>query len=76
MSKTRKKFVAALAVCSAATVFQTGLAPAGCAQFALTYATAAFDACAVLNCSGSSFFDFCDPVVTFIDCPNVGGGNP
>jgi hypothetical protein len=29
----------------------------------------AFDFCAVFNCQGGGFFNFCSPIVFFIDCP-------
>ncbi len=69
MSPFRTKVTAALVLCGAATVFQTGLVPQGCAQIALQTAVGLFDECAVLNCAGGSFFNFCEPVRLLIDCP-------
>jgi hypothetical protein len=66
MSSFRRKFTTMAAVLGSATVFQ--LLPTNCAQFFVQGATAAFDFCSVLNCTGSSFFDFCDPVVLLQDC--------
>lgn len=44
---------------------------AGCANLALQQVTTALDFCAVLNCTGGSFFNLCDPVILFYDCPNA-----
>ncbi|RMF81157.1 MAG: hypothetical protein D6744_07480 [Planctomycetota bacterium] len=71
MAKTRRKFLATLAICGAATLFQTGLVPQGCGQFFTQLALGVFDACSVLNCTSGTFFNFCDPIVTLVDCPDV-----
>jgi hypothetical protein len=73
MSRRTKRWVAALAICSGATLFQVGTLPTGCAQFGTQLGLALFDACSVLNCTGSTFFNFCDPVVSLVDCPDVEG---
>lgn len=66
MSK-RSKRLALLVALSAGTLFQ-GIST-GCGQTLAQFALQAFDACAVLNCADSAFFDFCDPVILFTDCP-------
>lgn len=66
MTSFRRKMTILAAMLGSATVFQ--LLPSNCAQFFVTGATAAFDFCAVINCSGSTFFDLCNPVVLFQDC--------
>ena len=76
MSKTRKKFLATIAICSAATVFQTGLVPQGCGQFFTQLTLGVFDACSVLNCTSGTFFNFCDPTITLVDCPGAITGTP
>jgi hypothetical protein len=70
MSKTRKKFLAIAAVCSAGTLFQIGLVPTSCAQFYGQALLTAFDPCAVFNCTGGTFFNLCEPVPLFDTCPN------
>jgi len=73
MSKTRKKFLVALAVCGAATLFQTG---SGCAQYYLNMGLTSFDFCSVFNCTSGSYFNLCEPVPLLIDCPNVDTTTP
>lgn len=45
--------------------------PSGCVDYGVTQAVTAFDICSVVNCSGGQFFDFCNPVPLFADCPNA-----
>lgn len=66
MLKTRRKMLALLGLCSVATVFQA--LPGSCADGLIYEGLAALDFCAILNCTGGSFFNFCNPVVLFIDC--------
>jgi len=70
MAKIRRKLAVFTAICTAGVVFQTGgFLPAGCAQFGYETALAVFDACAVLNCTSGTFFNFCSPVQVLVDCP-------
>jgi hypothetical protein len=63
----KKKLWAALAICAAGMVFQ--YLPTGCTNYIAAGALSAFDFCAVLNCTGGTFFNFCSPTVLFTDCP-------
>jgi hypothetical protein len=76
MSRKRKKLLALLTVCSAGTLFQTGVVPTGCAQFFGQTLLASFDPCAVFNCTGGTFFDLCEPFPLFANCPNLGVAQP
>lgn len=67
MHSARRRFRVALAVAALATLFQ--MLPGSCAQLAANTLVTVFDFCAVVNCQGSSFFNFCDPVVLLVDCP-------
>lgn len=69
MGKTRRKLTIALALCACATLFQTSYLPRGCVDYTLQTGFAVFDTCAVLNCTGGSYFNFCEPIVWLIDCP-------
>lgn len=71
MSKTKRKFLAVMAICGAGTLFQTGLVPSGCVQGLGQTALTTFDICSILNCTGGSFFNPCEPVPIFVDCPNL-----
>lgn len=64
--RSRRKWWAILAACSAATVFQVGTG--GCAQYGAEFLFEAFNVCSVVNCEGSAFFNFCSPFVLFWDC--------
>lgn len=66
MSSARK-FLVLAAILASGTVFQ--LFPSGCVGLGLTQAAAAFDFCFVFNCTGGSFFNLCEPVRLFVDCP-------
>lgn len=72
MSIMRKKKLWALVIaCGAGTVFQYYL-PKGCIDYFVSGAVSAFDFCSVLNCSGSSFFNFCSTTPPLlVDCPPV-----
>ena len=76
MSRTKKKFLATVALCSAGILFQTGLVPAGCAQFYGQALLTSFDPCAVFNCTGGTFFNLCEPYPLFPSCPNYQGQVP
>lgn len=52
------------------TAFQLAMEPTGCAAFGLNFVLNSVDFCSVLNCQGGTFFDFCNPVVLFVDCLN------
>ncbi len=64
----RRKWLAALVVCGAGTAFQ--LLPSGCNQYLANTAMAAFDFCAVFNCSGGTYFNLCSPFSILVDCPS------
>jgi hypothetical protein len=64
----RFRWLLIAAAISGGTIFQTN----GCAEYYVTSAASALDFCSVFNCSGGSFFDFCNPVPVFADCPNAG----
>lgn len=66
---TKRKLFALAAISIGACVFQ--LLPTGCPQFFLQQGLAIFDACSVLNCTSGTFFNFCDPIVVLVDCPNI-----
>lgn len=70
MQSARKKVWVAAVVCSSGLMFQS--LPAGCNEYFANFALQSLDFCTVFNCSGSSFFDFCNPVPLFADCPNTG----
>jgi hypothetical protein len=76
MSKTKKKFLTIFAVCSAGTLFQTGLVPTGCVQFYGQALLTSFDPCAVFNCTGGAFFNLCEPIPLFRTCPNYAEQQP
>ena len=63
----RAKWMILLTVLSVGTAFQAGT---GCTEFFYSSAISSFDFCSVLNCTGGSFFNFCDPVPLLVDCPN------
>jgi len=71
MSRTKKKLLATLAVCSAGTLFQAGYAPTSCVQFYGDALLTAFDPCAVFNCTGGTFFNLCEPFPLFWSCPSL-----
>ena len=71
MSRTKKKFLAIFAVCGAGMLFQVGLFPTGCAQFFGQALLTSFDFCSVFNCTSGTFFNLCEPVPLFVDCPNL-----
>lgn len=71
--KTRTR-VALAALGATATLFQ--FYPSGCGQYYFNGLVTAFDFCSVLNCTGASYFDLCEPVVLLIDCPNLVAANP
>ena len=66
MSKKARRW-ALLAAMTAGTTFQVGTN--GCADYYAIEAFSAFDFCSVFNCTGGTFFDFCNPVPLFADCP-------
>ncbi|MFO0837811.1 MAG: hypothetical protein U1D55_04745 [Phycisphaerae bacterium] len=68
MTAFRRKLIAAFALCAGGTLFQ--LLPGSCYQLVANQAVVAFDFCGVLNCEGGAFFNFCEPIVLFVDCPN------
>jgi len=73
MSKTRKKLLAMVAICSAGAVFQIGIVPSSCQQFYLQYAVTAFDWCSVFNCTDGTYFDLGS---LFLDSPEAATVEP
>jgi hypothetical protein len=67
--KRNKKLLAAILVCGAGTVFQA--LPNGCVNYLTQQVLAGFNTCAVLNCAGGTFFNFCTPVRLLVDCPTT-----
>ena len=65
----KKKLLVAILVCGAGTVFQA--LPNSCANYLTSEALSAFNFCSVLNCTGGTFFNFCEPVALLMDCPNL-----
>lgn len=61
----RRLFAAALL--AGATSFQM----AGCAAYWEEALVSAFDFCSILNCTGSTFFDFCGSNSLLLDCPDL-----
>lgn len=76
MSRTKKKFLAVFAVCSAGTLFQAGLVPTSCAQFYGQALLTSLDFCSVFNCTSGAFFNLCEPFPLFMDCPNLTAAQP
>ena len=76
MSRTTKKLIVIFALCSAGTLFQVGLVSSGCAQFYGQALLSSFDFCAVFNCTSGSYFNLCEPVPLFADCPNTTDAAP
>jgi hypothetical protein len=74
MSRTKKKLLAIFAVCSAGTLFQTGIVPTSCVQWYGETLLTAFDPCSVFNCTGGTYFNLCEPFPLFMTCPSLSGG--
>lgn len=66
-SSVHRRLRVALLVAAAGTLFQS--AQSGCANYFQNAALSGIDLCAILNCSGSTFFNFCTPVQILSDCP-------
>jgi hypothetical protein len=64
----RRKLLAAVLACGAGTLFQ--FYPRGCADYGIMQAVSTFDFCSVINCTGSTYFDICNPPL-LMDCPNL-----
>ena len=76
MSRTKKKFLVMSAILTVGTLLQTGLVPTSCAQYYLDSVLTSFDFCSVFNCTPGTFFNLCEPVPLFRDCPNLAAGQP
>lgn len=64
----KRKIIALVAALTAGTVLQ--YTPTGCGQYAGQVVASAVNFCAVLNCNGSAFFNFCSAnQPLFVDCP-------
>lgn len=57
-----------LTLAAGAVVLQTFFQTNGCAEYATSFALGAVNFCSVLNCTGTSLFNFCDPQILLIDC--------
>jgi hypothetical protein len=68
MSIAKKRLLKLLAIATCGTTFQLATEPSGCGLYGLYTGLAALDFCQVFNCTGGSFFNFCDPVAIFVDC--------
>ena len=55
-------------------LFALGAASTNCGQYAGQIAATSFDFCAVFNCTSGTFFNLCEPVPLFWDCPNLTTG--
>ena len=71
MSRTRRKVLALLVVCTAGVVLQTGLVTTGCGKYYGEALLQSFDFCSVFNCTSGSYFNLCEPVALLTDCPNL-----
>lgn len=67
MSNSAKRKFLALVLGGA--LFQTYNSGGSCAKYYTDIALTSFDYCAVLNCSGGTYFNLCSPVRILIDCP-------
>ncbi len=78
MKNRSRRWKSILALCAGATLLQVGLFPSGCAGFVSNGLITAFNFCGVLNCSGGSYFNLCDPsqTIILIDCPAAVQENP
>jgi hypothetical protein len=76
MSRTNKKFLAMVAVCSAGMLFQTGLVPTSCAQYYGQALLTSLDFCSIFNCTSGTFSNLCEPIPLFVDCPNYQAATP
>ena len=65
----KRKLLAAILVFGAGVVFQA--LPSSCTNYLTQEALASFNFCAVLNCTGGTFFNFCTPVRLLVDCPTT-----
>ncbi len=68
MTQRRRRFWTAAAVLCAGTAFQ--YLPTGCANYWTSLSLSSLDFCSVFNCEGGTFFDLCEPVAVFVDCPS------
>lgn len=66
MLTPKRKLMLLLGALATGTVFQ--VQPAGCSQYTAQVAISAVNVCSIINCSGSSFFNFCNPQPIFVDC--------
>jgi len=68
MSISRKrKLLAAILICGTGVAFQA--LPTGCADYMSAQVLSGFNFCSVFNCTGGTFFNFCEPVRLLVDCP-------
>jgi len=64
----RRKWLAAALAVGAGTMFQ--FYPRGCVDYGVLQAVSSFDFCSVINCTGSTYFDICNPPL-LMDCPTT-----
>lgn len=76
MSRSSKKFLTIVAVCSAGVLFQAGLFSTSCAQFYGQALLTSLDFCSVFNCTSGTFSNLCEPIPLFVDCPNYTEAQP
>lgn len=71
MSATRtKRLMVLLALLTTGMALQVGAN--GCVEYWVTGAVTSLDFCSVVDCTGSTFFDFCTGSLgLFVDCPNL-----
>lgn len=62
-----RKLWAVIAACGCGSVFNV----AGCSDYWINAGVTAFDVCSVVNCTGSTFFNFCQGDGLFVDCPQT-----
>lgn len=63
----KRRLWAVLVACGTGVLFQ--VLPSGCRDYTVAQGLTAFDVCSVVNCTGGTFFNFCEPVRIFADCP-------
>ncbi len=65
----KKKFWVAAVVCGSGMVFQ--YLPTGCNNYWAAAGATSLDMCSILNCTGGTFFNMCEPVPLLMDCPSI-----
>jgi hypothetical protein len=73
-AKKKMRVWGLLAALSAGTALQVGAN--GCAEYWATFGFTSLDLCSILNCTGSTFFNFCSPFPLLVDCPGAATTQP